>query len=319
MHKKIVGLFSTPTIDANQIYYVTPLSEVICADRANGKIVWRYDMVKELKIEQNEFFICPAFQFYSNVCSPLVVGDFVYVVTGNRVNDDCKVTAPDAPSFVAINKKTGKLAWSSNLPGDKIIDAHWSNPTYANVKGVPQVIFAGGDGVIYSFEPDTGKLIWKCDCLPQRRQPKDTDKDYYFVGTPVVVNDRLYVGLGTYPEKHGGRRMPSYFLCLNIALRGDVSLKSYDKNAKANKDSALVWAFGGAVEPEPKRGPSINFHCTASTAAVHDGLVYIADDEGYVYALTPRPRANGVTMFSRKSGAHLIRWITVFFWARLTA
>ena len=43
----------------------------------------------------------------------------------------------------------------------------WSNPAYGVVKGKAQVIFPGGDGWLYSFEPKTGKLIWKMDLNPK--------------------------------------------------------------------------------------------------------------------------------------------------------
>jgi outer membrane protein assembly factor BamB len=283
LHQLIRGLFSTPTVDGNRVYYVSPLSEVICADSANGKILWRYDMVRELKVSQNEIFVCPAFQFNGNLCAPLVVGDFVYVVTCNGADDEGRVAAPNAPSFVALHKKTGEFAWASNLPGEKIILANWSNPAFAVVQREPQVIFAGGDGVVYSFEPATGKLVWKCDCLPFRGQMKPKG-DNYFVGTPVIVEDRLYIGLGSYPEGRNVRN-DSYFLCLDITKRGDVSFKSFDHTAKENKNSALVWAFGGRIMPAPKSGPDFWFHNTASTAAVHDGLVYIPDELGYFHCL----------------------------------
>ena len=75
----------------------------------------------------------------------------------------------------------------------------------------------------------------------------------------------------------------SYFLCLDITKRGDVSLKSYD--ARYNKNSALVWAFGGRVaEPQPK-GRAVYFGSTMSTAAVQGGLVYITEENGYLHCL----------------------------------
>jgi hypothetical protein len=48
-----------------------------------------------------------------------------------------------APSFVALNKRTGKLVWQSNLPGENIIDGEWASPTFADHGGRSQVIFAG--------------------------------------------------------------------------------------------------------------------------------------------------------------------------------
>ena len=56
-------------------------------------------------------------------------------------------------------------------------------------------------------------------------------------------------------------------LCLDITKSGDVSLKSYDAKAPINKNSALIWAFGGPIQPPPKKGPQTYFSSTVSTAA----------------------------------------------------
>jgi outer membrane protein assembly factor BamB len=269
-----LGLLSTPAVDEHRLYYVTPACEVICADADKGTKLWRYDMMKQLGVS-------PCF---ANICSPLVVGDLVYVNTGNGRDDLGDLPAPNAPSFVALHKRTGKLVWQSNLPGKNIIEGSWSSPTCALVNGIPQVIFAGGDCVIYSFEPDTGKLLWKCDCLPTRRKLGGRETDPYFVGSPVVVGDRLYVGQGVAPESSAPPRY-SHFLCLDITKKGDVSLKSYDAKDPKNKDSALVWAFGGLIAPPPARGRQAYFGPTMSTPAVHDGLVYIPELSGYLHCL----------------------------------
>src|SRR5207302_5633672 len=167
-----------------------------------------------------ECYGCP---FWS---SPLVIGDLVFAATGNGNDDDGKLVAPNAPSFIALDKRTGKLVWQSNLPGANIIQGEFASPTFADHGGRPQIIFAGGDGVIYSFVPETGALLWKCDCLPDRKKKGDKGIDHQFVGTPVVVGNKLYVGMGNALESpastHG-----SYFLCLDISKKGDVSLKSY--------------------------------------------------------------------------------------------
>ncbi|MSQ96204.1 MAG: hypothetical protein EXR98_16850 [Gemmataceae bacterium] len=267
------GLCSTPVVEGKFLYYLTPGCEIICAD-VMGNTKWTYDLHKEHKVTPHHL---------AN-CSPLVVGDLVMVITGNGVDDEGKLHAPKAPSFVAINKKTGKLAWQSSLPGDKIIEGQWSNPTLAQVNGKPQVIFAGGDSVLYSFEPETGNLIWKCDCVPVRKKKGDREIDNYIVATPVVVGDRLYVGLGVYPENPHATRS-SHFLCLDITKKGDVSPKSYDVKDAKNKDSALVWAFGGPINPPPPKGRQVYFGRTISTASVHDGLVYIAEEPGYLHCL----------------------------------
>ena len=267
------GLCSTPVVENQRLYYVTPGCEIICAS-TDGKIVWTLDMRKDLKVVP----------FILSFCSPLIVGDLLMVTTGNGTDWTGKVVSPKAPSFMAVNKITGKLVWQSNLPGDRIIESQWSNPTLAVVNGKAQVIFAGGDCVIYSFEPESGKLIWKCDCNPFPKKKGGREMNNHIVATPVVASGKLYVGLGVSP---GNPTAPTsnYFLCLDVTKKGDVSLKSYNAKVPANKDSALVWAFGGPIDPLPPKGRQAHFTNTISTAAVYDGLVYITEETGFLHCL----------------------------------
>lgn len=274
------GLCSTPAVAGERIYYVTPACEVVCADVKDGKAAWRYDMMKELKVVP----------YHLGNCSPLVIGELVFVVTSNGVNEEGKIASPKAPSFVALHKKDGKLAWQSNLPGDRIIEGQWSNPVYAQVNGKGQVIFPGGDCWLYSFEPPTGQLIWKFNCNPKAPGAKEDDRriSNYMVSTPIVHDYKVFVGLGLYPEHPSGTRF-SHFLCVDASKTGDVSPQNnLDAKSPANKGSALVWAYGGLVVPEPKQGKRVIFGRTMSTAAVHDGLVYISEENGYMHCLDAR-------------------------------
>jgi outer membrane protein assembly factor BamB len=271
------GLCCTPTIEGDFVYYCTPGSEVIRASTKDGKIDWRYDAIKELKV----------FPCYCCSCSPLIVGDMVFVVTGNGTNEQGKLVAPDAPSFVALDKKTGKLLWHSNLPGKNIIQGQWSNPVYAEVSGKPQIIFPGGDGWLYALEPKTGNLIWKFKCSPT---PTKDDRGIrpYIVATPVVSDNRVYIAVGAYPGYEAAPRI-GHFFCIDITKTGDVSCKNenFDPQDAANKSSALIWHFGGLVNPPPTspKARKVRIGSSASTAAVHDGLVYIAEDQGFLHCL----------------------------------
>jgi outer membrane protein assembly factor BamB len=266
------GLCSTPCVEGKRIYYTIHGCEVVCADADTGKVLWTYDMMKELKVVP----------FHLGTCSPLVSGDLILVVTGNGVDEEGKLVNPKAPSFAAINKKTGKLAWSSDLPGEAIIEGQWSNPALAIVNGKPQAIFPGGDAWLYSLEPETGKLIWKFNCNPQRGKSKGIDN--YFVATPVVVGDRVYIGLGVYPEHPQATRF-SYVVCADVTKTGDVSPKSLKADDPENQGSALVWAFGGPIEPAPKRGRTSFFGRTISTCSVAAGFVFAAEEQGYMHCL----------------------------------
>lgn len=268
------GLLSTPAIQGDVLYYVTPGGEVVAAN-TNGKVIWTYDMMKELKVVP---YHC------SNSC-PLVVDDLIFLHTGNGIDEKThEVAAPKAPSFIAL-KKDGKLAWQSNLPGDKIIEGQWTNPTLAVVNGKKQIIFPGGDGVIYSLKPEDGSLIWKFNCHPKGYMKVPMEPvPAYFVSTAVAHENAIYIGMGTMPEHHLAPRS-SWFVCVDATRTGDISPRNPDLKSADNKGTGLLWAVGGVITPRPKKGRPVGFGPTVSTAAVHNGLVFITEEAGYLHCL----------------------------------
>jgi outer membrane protein assembly factor BamB len=303
------GICSSPCVEGNRLYYVNNRCELICANTQEGDILWTLNMIKELDV----------FPHNLSTSSPLVVGDLIFLVTSNGVDEGhIDIPQPKAPSFIAVNKKTGKVVWKDNSPSAMLVQkqeeapnpppgtsqenkiilikqlldkglilmhGQWSSPTYAVANGQPQVIFPGGDGWLYSFEPGTGKLIWKFDCNPKKSLyklgGKGTRSD--FIATPVVHDNKVYIGVGQDPEHLEG---VGHLWCIDITKKGDVSPRNdnFDPKAPENKDSALVWHYGGYGDPD-KIGRNYYFGRTLSTVAVHDGLVYAAELAGYLHCL----------------------------------
>jgi len=269
------GICSTPYAEGNRLYYTSnratiesldtegfrdgendgPVTSEKESSEIDGDVVWELDMMKELDV----------FPHNLAVSSPLVVNGLLYATTGNGVDEGhINIPSPDAPSFIALDAKTGALVWENNMPGGKIFHGTWSNPTYAVVKGRPQVIFPGGDGWIYSFEPKAGKLLWKFNANPPGSKyvlgGRGTANEV--IATPVVWEDRVYVGVGQDPEHGEGT---GNFWCVDATLDGDVTGRG------------VVWHRGGT-----------DFHRTISTVAIQDGIVYAADLSGFLYALDAR-------------------------------
>jgi outer membrane protein assembly factor BamB len=329
------GVCSTPVVEGKRIYYVSNRCEVICAsteglrdgknegvtdekykdakEKTDADIIWRLDMMKELGV----------FPHNLATSSPLVVGDLMYLVTSNGVDEGhINIPAPQAPSFLAVNKKNGKVVWKTNAPsakvlqrgekedkesffkklqdrGQSLVHGQWSNPCFAVVKGKPQVLFPGGDGRVRAYEPNPSKkewkLLWEFDCNPKesiwKLQGKGTRNN--IIATPVVHENKLYVGVGQDPEHKYG---VGHFWCVDITKSGDLSpelVVSYDgkktkKNplgvkTKKNPNSGVIWHYGGPAPADSDR--DFAFGRTISTAAVHDGLCYIAELEGYLHCL----------------------------------
>jgi len=292
------GICSTPVAEGNRLYYVSNRCELVCADAegmANGNqgvqdekykgphdadVIWRLDMIKELGV----------FPHNLATCSPLIVGNVIFVITSNGVDEGhINIPAPDAPSFLAVDKKSGKVLWKDNSPGRKIMHGQWSSPVYAEASGKPQIIFPGGDGWIHALDPQTGELLWKFDCNPKSSVyilgPEGTRSD--FIATPVVWENKLYIGVGQDPEHKKG---VGHLWCIDITKQPrnkDKDLSpvndNFDPKASVNKDSGLVWHYGGEA-PKGARRPYV-FGRTLSTCAVHDGLCYAAEYDGILHCL----------------------------------
>jgi outer membrane protein assembly factor BamB len=284
------GVASTPAVDGNRVYYVSNRCELVCADvegdqaKRQAKILWRLDMIKELGV----------FPCYLAYNSPLVVGDVVYTVTTNGVDpmNNHKLVNPDAPSFVAVNKMTGKVVWKDNSPGKNIMEGQWASACAAEVCGVPQVIVPGGDGWLRGFEAKTGRLLWKFDCNPKASVYKPGGKGDrgYPVGTPVFYEKKVYLAVGRNPEDGSG---VGHLWCIDVCKQPankDLDLSpvndDFDPKAAVNKDSGLVWHYGGPVLHKPAGDDrDAVFGRTLSTVAIHDGLVYAAELDGYLHCL----------------------------------
>jgi outer membrane protein assembly factor BamB len=210
---------SVPFVDRNRVYYVSNRGELICLDldgfydnendgpfreeksveKTDADVVWSLDMVGKLGVFKRD-----AGDIGNPTSSPLVIGDHVYCVTGNgslygsSSTAGPRVPAPNAPSFLAARSETGQVAWTSNAPGDRIMYAQWSSPVAGVVDGKQQVIFAGGDGFVYGFGPNSGDLLWKLDCnLPGTSDWTAAKRGTkcFCVSAPTLIGDTLLVAL----------------------------------------------------------------------------------------------------------------------------
>ena len=322
------GICSVPLVEGDRLWLVTNRGEVQCVDtegfldgendgpykdepntnRDEADIVWSFDMMKRLGSVQHNMASC----------SVTTAGDLLLVCTSNGVdNTHKKLAAPDAPAFIALNKKTGELIWADASPNPNILHGQWASPASAELGGVPQAIFPGGDGWLYSFlarstNDSKPQLLWKFDCNPKTAIWKDSGHGTRneIIATPVIADGRVYIATGQDPEYGEG---PGRLWCIDPTRRGDVSAEIVvDKDGKpvdektlsdgSRRRQAVNAAAGEAVKPNPNSAAVWQYigvdakgdgkpafedamHRALGSAAVANGLVVIGDHAGLVHCL----------------------------------
>ena len=273
------------------------------SDKDEADVIWELDMMTTLGVSQHN--MCS--------CSVTDAGDILFVCTSNGVDEGhITLPAPNAPSFIALDKKTGKLLWKDGSPGTNILHGQWSSPAYAVIDGTPQIIFAGGDGWLYSFKGDAGKdgkpeLLWSFDANPKTSKyilgGRGTRNE--IIATPVVYNDLVYLAVGQDPEHGEGI---GHLWCIDPKKRGDISaelafnLKDPTKPIPHKRMLAVDEAAGEVARPNPNSGVVWHYsqfdkdgnkkiaweeemHRTCGTVVIKDDLLYIADFSGLFHCV----------------------------------
>lgn len=191
---------------------------------------------------------------FMSTSSPLRVGRMLLVGTSNGPDEQGSVPAPAAPSLVALDAEDGTLLWQAPAAGP-LFEGQWSSPTFVRpLSGVDQVAFGGGDGVLRGFSLD-GETLWQFDINATLDPPPGDWERGAVIATPVWYDDLLLVASGRNPETASGR---GQLLALRIDADG----------------ATLAWRF---------RAADLGF--ALATVSVGDGLVYLADLNGFVFCL----------------------------------
>ena len=239
------GVCSAPLVEGGRVYYVTNRCELVCLD-TQGKSIWKLDMIKELGVSPHN----------KAASSPASYGGLVFAGTSNgRDVDNKRVPAPKAPALIAVDQKTGKLAWQVNDPGDRILDGQWSSPAVGTIGGVVQVVMGEGDGWVRGYEALTGKKLWEFDTNPKDSVWPRTRNE--IISTPVIWQNKVFIANGQDPESGQG---PGHLYAIDATKRGDIST------------SGRLWHYD-----KIKR--------SISTGAIVNGLLFYADFTGYLHCL----------------------------------
>src|SRR5216683_1250777 len=210
--------------------------------QSDGEFLWQHTHEKLASGRANDW------PYQGVASSPLVEGQRVYYVSNRGV-----VWCLDTNGF-QDGKNNGKLVWEDNSVGDRILHGQWSTPSVGKVGGVDMVVSGQGDGWVRGYEAASGKKLWEFDLNPKDSVwPKNRNE---VISTPVIYQDRVYIGNGQDPEHGEG---VGHFYCIDATKRGDIT------------------TTGRVFHVDIRR--------TIATAAIADGLVYISDFSGFLHAL----------------------------------
>ncbi|MDA7640806.1 PQQ-binding-like beta-propeller repeat protein [Opitutaceae bacterium] len=289
-----VGLCSSPAVEGDKVYVVTNRGEAVCLDLnglANGNdgpfqdeanymsadgnpveltnghadILWIYDMREELGV----------FPHNVSSCSPLVVGDLLYVSTSNGVDwSHNNIPAPFSPALVALNKTTGELVGEeASQVSERVLHASWSSPAYGDINGTPLIIWGGGDGICYGFEPkpvvgsegyEILNEVFRYDANPPEYRMKEGKPIKYatypgpseIISTVVVHDDKAFALIGQDPEHGDGVGMLS---AIDASMKGDITGKA-------------IWTYKDIGR-------------TVSTPSIYNGMIFVAEYDGDIHCL----------------------------------
>jgi outer membrane protein assembly factor BamB len=201
IHAKNSHTSPTPVVDGNELFVHFGHMGTACLSAGDGKTIWTQQTLGYKPV-------------HGNGGSPVLVGErLIFSIDGT-----------DRQAIVALDRKTGKVAWQTprNIKVAKAFS--FSTPLLIRVKAHEQLISAGS-GVVMSLDPTSGKEIWRVRY----------GTGYSVVPRPVFGNGLIYLSSG-YDEP--------VFYAINPEGIGDVTdthvVWTAKKGAPRNASPLLV-------------------------------------------------------------------------------
>jgi outer membrane protein assembly factor BamB len=260
------GVCSSPLVEGNVLYYTTNRGELLALDTEgfldgendgpftseqyksphDGDVLWKFDMMEEVS----------AFPHNMSNSSPVTHKNLIFVSTSNGQDEShVNIPSPQAPAIIALDKTNGKLVWEDNSVEDRILHGQWSSPSVGEIGGVVQVVMGQGDGWVRGYVAETGEKLWEFDTNPKDSVWPKTRNEV--ISTPVIYDNKVFIANGQDPEHGEG---VGHMYAIDATKRGDIT------------QSGLIWHYD-------------KIRRSISTAAIHEGILYMPDFSGFLHAL----------------------------------
>src|SRR5450755_2442874 len=287
------GISATPTVDDGTVYVPDYGGKLWAVAAGSGKVLWSNDISSYTGVAGDLSRTSPA--VYRD---ELILGDG-WILSPSAVG----------AKVFAVNRRTGKLLWStlvdtdpnSMITGSPVI---YDGVAYLGIsskgEGNEQDSFRGA---VIALDAATGKLLWKAYMVPSNNGGGDSNKPGYYSGnavweaTPVVDPRRglLYVGTGNnYSVPDGVCTTPQHTGCTSPVaddyVDAMVALK-LSNGTVAWADHTLngdLWTIPQPVGPDFDFGAGPNLFTTTSPVTGRpEQLLGIGQKSGVYWALDP--------------------------------
>jgi outer membrane protein assembly factor BamB len=255
------GARTTPTVDGKLLYALSSDGDLVCAETASGREIWRKHLRHDFGGTYGQWA-------YSE--SPLVDGNQVIVTPGGT-----------NATIVALNKETGELIWKCAFPEGS--DAGYSSAVTATLSGVKQYVQFLAKSLV-GVDAQTGKLLWQFE--------KTAKGSPAVIITPLVSDGLIYSGAFrassaviqpvrtnnafTVTEVYSGNKLP-------IGSGGVVKVGDYFYGTSSQSALCVEFKTGVLKWEERALGP-----CSWLVA---DNRIYAHAEDGQVALIEPTPEA----------------------------
>ena len=192
---------STPTVDGERVYVLTPHGDLVCCSTADGNELWRKNLKSDFSGNKADGW------GYSE--SVLIDGDRLICTPGGS-----KTT------MVALDKKTGDPIWKCVSEGDR--GAGHASIVIATVDGHRVYVTTTGSGAL-GVRADDGERLWQYPI----------DRTTAVIPTPIVRGDLVFFSAG---YKRGGALLKQKASGSKVEIEEVYPLNT----ALANKHGGIV-------------------------------------------------------------------------------
>ncbi len=271
------GPSASPTYDDGKVFAVSSKGKLVGLDAAKGDKLWERDYVKDFGGK------VPTWGFTDSV---LIDGDKLVCVPGGAT-----------AAIVALDKKTGKDIWKSEIAGGGGNGGGYCSPQKVTLAGKPMiVVLMGKSAGLVGVDSETGKLLWDY-------KGKAAGGGTAQIPIPIVTGDSVWVSCaydggsallqiaadGT--EKFAAKEVKAYKkleLCNHHGGMVQIDDYAYFGHNQNDGKPVCVDLKRGDIKWGPERASPAGGGGSAAVL-VADGRLYFRYDNGTVVLIEPSP------------------------------